>query len=253
TVLLAFGVLLIGVLAGTLWWLSRGGLQELEVQIWSVEGEHKHAVIASNSFVQQNDSALAKELLDDIRRWVVSIVAPGEEPAKSLVKVHVSVPADLENQRIQLNADADIALQTHLYVVRGTGKARVVSDLNPDTLALLKEDFVIEIGAVGYRSIPIEVAWGRPVDKTVELSAGSLRVRLAVEDFAGEENTVAQRLAHLLAKDPRLSMLGPDALERLRQEISEIRKNVGFNPAIQMPVRDSLGVDYIISGTYQRR
>jgi hypothetical protein len=50
-----------------------------------------------------------------------------------------------------------------------------------------------------------------------------------------------------------LSLLGPDSLDRLREEIAEIRRNVGNNPAVQMPVRDSLGVDYIISGIYHQR
>jgi hypothetical protein len=138
-------------------------------------------------------------------------------------------------------------------VVRDEGKVRVVSDLNPESLALLKEDFVIEIGAVGYSSVPVEVKRGEPIQKTIELSASARHVKLAVENFAGDENTVGPRLAHVLAQNSRLSLLGPNSLDRLREEIAEIRRNIGTNPAVQLPVRDSLGVDYIISGIYHQR
>ncbi|MGD8542999.1 MAG: toll/interleukin-1 receptor domain-containing protein [Desulfobacteraceae bacterium] len=250
---LVFGLFLIVGLAGAFWWLSQDGAQELEVQIWSVEGDRKHAMIASRSFVQQSRKTLEKDLLADVQRWVLDVVAPGEVPNKPRVKVSLSVPANLESERIQLNTDTAIALRTHLYVVRDEGKVRVVSDLNPESLALLKEDFVIEIGAVGYSSVPVEVKRGEPIQKTIELSASARHVKLAVENFAGDENTVGPRLAHVLAQNSRLSLLGPNSLDRLREEIAEIRRNIGTNPAVQLPVRDSLGVDYIISGIYHQR
>jgi hypothetical protein len=49
------------------------------------------------------------------------------------------------------------------------------------------------------------------------------------------------------------ALLGPDTFDRLREELAAIRRNIGTNPAVQMPVRDSLGVDYISSGIYHQR
>jgi len=40
----------------------------------------------------------------------------------------------------------------------------------------------------------------------------------------------------VLVQDSRLSLLGPDSLDRLREEIAEIRRNIGTNRAVQMPV-----------------
>jgi len=245
------GVVLLVVLAAGFWWFSQDAAQELEVQIWDVEGDRKRSMVTSRGFTQKNHNALEAALIQDVRTWVLGAVSQGEEAAKPRVEVNLSIPADLKTGSIRLSADSDIDLQTHLYVVKGTGKARVVSDLNHEALGLLEDDFVIEIGAIGYSSVPVEVEWGKAVQKTVDLRA--TRVNLAVENFSGHDNTVGPRLAHMLAQDPRISILGPDALDRLREEIAEIRKNVGFNPAIQMPLRDSLGVDFIVSGVYQRR
>lgn len=249
--MIALAAFLLVVLAAGVWWTSHGAVQELEVQIWDVEGDRKRSMVASRGFIQKDHDALETKLIQDVGAWVLGVVAQDLEAAQPRVKVVLSVPADLKRESIQMNSDSGVDLQTHLYVVTGTGKARVVSDLNQDTLGLLEDDFVVEIGAVGYSSVPVEVKWGNAVEKTVELKA--IRVKLAVENSTGADNTAGPRLAHALAQDPRVSLLGPDALEQLRDSIAEIRRNVGYNPAVQMPLRDSLGVDFIVSGIHQRR
>jgi hypothetical protein len=248
---LLIGLVLLALLAGGTWWLSQRTVQALELQVWSVEGDRRHAMLASRSFTQQGGDAPGDALIAEAVSWVLGVVTEGRPAAEPVVGVTVTIPADLKTGRIRLESDSDIGLQTHLYLVKSTGKARILSDLNQEALGLLEGDFLIEVGAVGYSSVPVEVVRGQATQKTVELRA--IRTKLAVENLAGSDDRAAPRLARALAEDPRLSLLGPEALERLRDEINAVRDNIGFNPAVQMPLRDSLGVDFIISGSYQAR
>ena len=123
---------------------------------------------------------------------------------------------------MRLLTNPPIPLDTHLYIIRDTGKVRVRSDLNRESLALLDGEFVIELGAVGYSSVP------------------------------GPENGIARGLTGALSEHSRMQVFGPQALERLRVEIADSRAAIGVDRAAQIAIRDSLGVDYIVSGAFAR-
>lgn len=67
------------------------------------------------------------------------------------------------------------------------------------------------------------------------------------------KKNIAARLSRKLAKHDHLKVTNPDALENLRKQIKDVTENMPGNIAIQGPMRDSLGVDFIISGALEKK
>jgi hypothetical protein len=248
--------LLIGVVAvalvvggfGILWWFSLEVSHRVDLQIWNVEGEDKGSLVGSHSFSGAARGPMPGALIAQAGTWIAETLALGE--SRGEVSVQVSVPANLETGEVSLRPSPPLALETHLYIIRDTGKVRVRSDLNRESLAMLDGEFVIELSAVGYSSVPVRARTGQPVEKTVRLRP--IRVKLAVEAVSGPKNDIARSLTAVLSEHGRIEVFGPQALERLREEIAESRAAIGVNRTAQMAIRDSLGVDYIVVGVYAR-
>ncbi len=231
----------------TVWWLLLKPNHQLDVRIWDVEGDRKTHILATGSFDASGDD-LPNPLIESMVQWMLAQLVPGTTAAARPLTVKISIPADPGTEKLRIEPPADISVETHLYIIQDTGKVRVRSDLNQETLALLQQDFVIEVGLPGYASVPLKVNWGTPVEKQITLKPA--KIKLAVEEFSGPDNRIAEILANALSKHPRLKLYGPDALARLRREIENSRASIGVHRAAQIAIRDSLGVDYIISGDY---
>ena len=244
-------VVLLAVSLGIVWWLGIEDTHRVDLQVWNVEGEDKGSVVASRTFSIAARGPLPTALVEEVGRWLVQTVASGEAAAAGEVTVQLSIPADFETGEVQLLASPPVGLDTYLYIVGDTGKVRVRSDLNSESLALLEGEFVVEIGAVGYSSVPVRVRKGESLERTVRLRP--LPVKLAIEDVTGPENDIARRVTSALAQHAGIKVFGPEALARLREEIAESRAAIGVNRTAQIAIRDSLGVDYIMSGVYERK
>jgi len=249
--LLIGAVAVVGLIAGGFGiarWLSLEATYSLDLQIWNVEGEDKGSVVASRSFSRAARGPMPSALVAEAGTWIAETLAPGESLGE--VAVEVSIPADLDAGEVRLLTNPPVPLDTHLYVIRDTGKVRVRSDLNRESLALLDGEFVIELGAVGYSSVPVRGRTGEALEKTVRLRPTG--VKLAIEDVTGPENQIARSLTGGLSERSRIEVFGPQALERLRVELAESKAEIGVNRAAQIAIRDSLGVDYIMSGAFAR-
>lgn len=238
-------------------WLELGRSRAvLDVKLWNIERDRKTDVLAARSFGLATRGEAADEVLGEVVAWVrAAVVAPG--PASSPVQIDMTVPADLERERIEIRSEPAIELVTYLYLVNASRKERLRSQLRPEDLEFVAaEEFTIEISAKGYDSLPVKIRKGQAEERLLQLNR--LPVRVAIEEFGGAENRVAAQLTELLADpgagDPsRLMILGPQALEELRREIAQVREATGFNRMAQVAIRDSLGVDYIMGGTYSER
>jgi len=231
-----------------LWWFSDGVVHQLQVAIWDVDRDRPRSMVASHCVTQTGGDAPGTGLVREVAEWAAEVVTAGRAD-RPPVTVRLEIPADLDTGRIRRETDPGVTLQTHLYVVTDTGKERVRIDLDQAAMDLPQGELSIEIGAPGYSSVPFRVEPGRAVSKTVTLKP--VAVKLAVENFTGSENRFGPRLTQALARRAGLSVLAPDALERLRAEISEAREDANWSPFVQSAIRDSLGVDFIVGGSYQ--
>ena len=241
------GVFLVVALAAGIWWMTAGVIQELSVQIFDVERDKKRSVVASRCFRQEDRDMPLAHLVKNAQQWVVETVTGGQRAGKSQIEVRLSIPANLSTEPIRQDVDPGVSVRTHLYVVQDTGKERVRVDLDQEVITFPEGRLSIEIGAPGYSSVPVTVEQGRAAEKTVILKP--VPIKLAVERFSGSDNTIGSLLSDSLARHPVLSLLGPDALETLRAEIDEAGTNTS-DPFVQTAIRDSLGVDFIIGGSY---
>ena len=236
-------------LASGVWWWHARPHQTLTVQIWDVELDQKHGIVASQRFTARG--ALREETLRQVGPWIVSLLegrgqlTAGDAPAT--VGVHVQVPADLSADRLRIEMDPPGPYQTYFWVVEDGSKSRV--PLDNEALARFEKDFELEIVRPGYGSTSIPIAWGEALDERFEMEP--VRLGIGFEAFGGDENGVATRLADELSGDPRLLVRDSATLQALRERIEQEAELMGRNPMIQMGIRTSLGVDLIVTGHYE--
>jgi len=246
--LMVGGAAILLALVGFVAWEWLGSTQEpamnLDMQIWEVEGDRKRAVAAAKSFTAgDRESGSASDFLAaQVVGWITKETVRDTEPAQ----VHLVIPEDPTTDSIRLQSTPEIELETYLYISGQSSKSRVPSQLRPEDLVFVGDEFAIEIAATGYDSIPVKVVIGGAQERTFELKP--LPVKLAVEELAGPQNRFAAKLTELLSANPRVQVFGPEALDELRREIERNREAIGVNRAAQVAIRDSLGVDYIVGG-----
>lgn len=248
--LLVAGAVILLALVGFVAWEWLGWRQEpaitLDMQIWEVEVDRKGAVAAAKSFTatdrRSGAGSAGDALSQQVVEWIIRETVTDAEPAQ----IHLVVPEDPTSESIRLQSTPEIELETYLYISGNSGKSRVPSQLRPEDLVFVGNEFAIEIAATGYDSIPVNVTLGEAQERTFELKP--LPVKLAVEELAGPQNRFAAKLTEFLSANPRVQVFGPEALDELRREIERNREAIGINRAAQVAIRDSLGVDYIVGG-----
>ena len=246
----------LAVLAVIGWTLLDSAGSVLDVKLWNVERDRKGEVLVARSFeLTSGDSGSSAETLAQIAAWVGESITPAAD-SSGPVQIRLTVPADLAQERIRIHADAEIELATYLYMFGGSLKERLPSKLRPEDLEFVGEEFTIEIAAKGYDSLPVRIRKGQPQERSLELSP--LAIKLAIEQFSGADNRFAAQLTELLtapenSRTAGLKVLGPGALQQLRDEIARVHENIGSNRAAQVAIRDSLGVDYILGGSYSEK
>jgi hypothetical protein len=218
----------------------------LAVQIWDVEADEKHQIIAAREFTATSPGWTSSDALRGAGAWISDHLSRTSGLQIEPVRGRLRVPADLQNERIAVEMNPAGAHQLYLYLVEATGKARV--DLDPQTVASMGKDFYIELHRPGYQTLVEKVTWGQALD--TEFSLAPKKVAVGIDGFTGAGNGIAVLLATLLSSDDRLAIKDPATLETLRQRIREEKEVLAANPMAQMGIRTSLGVDYIITGYY---
>jgi hypothetical protein len=240
------GLAIIGLAAliGSVWWLSRPATL-LVVQIWDVEQDEKHAIIASQQFTDISGSILPDDKLQQIGDWLVGEVGKKYDLSAEELQISVHVPADLRSEMLTIDVTPSGPVQVYYWTV-GDVKSRVL--LSKQALAELGEDFYLEISRLGYETWVKQVPWGQEYDKNLTIQ--SIPVRIGIENFEGQKNSIAAQLADYLAANSRFSVTDPSNLEKIKEKIAEDKDSLAKNPAAQIGVR-SLGVNLIVSGRYE--
>jgi hypothetical protein len=219
----------------------------LTVQIWDIVQDRQNTIVASGRF---NGSG-ADETLQQVGRWVTEQITQKYDLAASPIHVHIYVPADLSKEKLNIQMVPPIPYHLYFSVVQGGFKSREPVAIEGDqAIANLKQDFDLEINPVGYTIETVHVTWGQPLDKNLTLEPR--QVGIAIEEFTGERNSVATRLVNYLTTNTPFAIKDPSALKQLRDQIATEQAFIAANPAAQISIRTSLGVDLIITGTLEK-
>jgi len=246
---LGVALALFAVGAVVLWQATSRTQVVVTVQIWDVEHDEKHAVIASQRFTGQAGGSLSEETRQGIGRWVSEQIGKRYDLNAPSLQVRVRVPADPSREKVEVQATPPGQVEVYFYVSGGGGKSRV--RLDEQALAALGKDFDLEVSRPGYGTRVVRVTWGQALDETLTLQPGAVSV--GIQEFGGEKNTLATWLANSLAAQQRIAVKDPQTLQALRAKIDRERAEIARNPAMQMPIRTSLGIDLIVTGTYEKQ
>jgi hypothetical protein len=96
----------------------------------------------------------------------------------------------------------------------------------------------------------LRIPWGRVFEERFTLQPR--RIGVGIQEFSGEKNTFAVWLSDYLQNKRRLSVKDPQALQALQEKLNQERAALAANPRMQRPLRTSLGLDVIVTGTYER-
>lgn len=245
----SFALIGVTVLIVTTWLLTASPSQSvLTVEIWDVQQDHKHAIVASQRFENPADVSLTDESLKEVGHWVTEQIEKKYGLEDINVQVQVYIPADLNQENLDIKMTPQGSYEVYSYMVHEDRKSRTRIPIEKNTLKYLGKDFFLEIKRPGYSPEILTVRWGNVLDKNFTLQP--IKVSIGIEEFTGESNSVATRLMHYLVQNPRFTIKEPSTLNRLREKIEEEQAFIAENPQIQTSIRTSLGVDLIISGHY---
>jgi len=96
------GVVLV---SGVWWWTSRPEYV-LTLEVWDVESDHKHGLIAQTQFRGTGSGQVSEEILQSLEPWVVDTVseeyALTPEQDRSDVHLKIHIPADLSKEQLSI-------------------------------------------------------------------------------------------------------------------------------------------------------
>lgn len=245
----------------------------LTIQLHDVVLDRSGAVLASRRF-EGAGTVPGPADLAAAGQWLVDQIDDAKGLPGPPITVHVRVPADIARDEITIAAtppgDLDVSYvaysPTPLPVAPDPGQPpgmqppvvplppevdklrvpAVSAALDRAALAALGRDFHIELARAGYLAQTLPVTWGEPLERDVVLAPRAIRV--GVEEFIGSE-TLATELADQLAQDPRFEVVPPDLLAALREDLARNAEMLHNNPAMQVALRQELGIDVIVSGS----
>jgi hypothetical protein len=247
--LVASAVVLIGLILVVIAfsWASSLTPFTLTAQIWDVQQDEKHAIIASNQFTGVTSNGIPENTLQQMGTWIIGQIKVRYDLNTTSIQLHVHVPADLSKDKLLIQTNPKLPVQTYFSVVEANSKSRV--PLDQEALSTLGRDFWLEANAPGYTTWSKHLNWSEDLDQDFILDP--IPVSVGVEDFDGNSNSAAMWLTNYLSSYPRLEIKDPKTLEVLRGKIEKEKELLARNPMVQSSIRDSLGVDLVISGKYE--
>ena len=246
---IAAGISLIGIifLAGGLLWTSSLTTFNLTVQIWNIELDQKNSLFQTRQFSVTSGKNIPDKQLKEVADWIIGKI--GNKGTNSTeTEAAIFIPADFSSDKVNIQFSQSIPYDATIYLVGGSQKSRI--PLDESVLVNLGEDFIIEIHPIGYEAKTINVNWGQEFNQTVSFAVK--KVSIGIEKFTGTENILDVKIINLLFSANQFSIKGPEALKTLQEKIKEERQNIALNPMAQTSIRNSLEVDYIISGILEK-
>lgn len=242
---IAIALTLIGfaVLFGLIWLSIRRTETRLIVQLWDVEQGAKHAIVASRQFTKISGHILSNDELQQLGSWLVEQVGQRYDLNAEELQLRVDVTGNLNSERLKVEVTPSGPYQMYFWIVNG-GKSRV--PFNEQAAFQLGKDFDLEISRPGYESKVIRVKWGRNLRRTFTVQP--LPIRIAIEEFERERDSIASQLMDFLTSNSRFSITDPGTLKMLKEEIAKNKALLAESPGLQQGYQTSLGIDLIVSG-----
>ncbi|HUF92600.1 MAG TPA: alpha/beta fold hydrolase [Candidatus Limnocylindria bacterium] len=220
----------------------------LAVQVHEIKSDTKGRQLEARQLTGPAAAETPEAAVADVAGWLTARLQQIYELDRPHATFRLRVPADPSREPLTIDRTSEAAVDAAVYVVQGGAKARVKPD--QFVLGALARDFDLEISAPGYAGTVRRITWGRAVDETVSLAPAPLRI--GIEDFPGDP-ALGARLAAALVRHPRIHIKDPATLVALRRELEAKMALIAANPHSQMSLRDSLGLDVLVSGRYDVR
>jgi pimeloyl-ACP methyl ester carboxylesterase len=220
----------------------------LAVQVYEVKSDAKGRQLEAREKTGPAAGEAPEATVAEIAGWLGERLRQMYELDRPHATVRLRVPADPATAPVTIDRTSEAAADVAVYVVQSGTKVRVKPD--QFVLGALRRDFDLEITAPGYAGTVRRITWGQTVDETFSLAPAPLRI--GVEEFPGDP-ALGGRLAAVLARHPRIHVKDPATLATLRTELEAKMALIVANPGVQMSLRDSLGLDVLVSGRYDVR
>lgn len=224
--------------------ITNFGEPQITVQLWDVEQDRQGAVFASRQFA----GAPREKSLEEIGEWVAKEIGRRHALGLPNVKGRVHVPKDLSRDHVQIEMTPTGLFQAYISAVQGGRKSRI--PLDSAFLAEWGRNFHLEIQRPGYQAKVVRVRWGEELDENFVLEPKP--VAIGIRGFEGDANAIATSLSNRLASNRRFLIKDPAALQALQEELKKERELIAANPAAQVAIRTSLGLDVIVTGRYEK-
>jgi pimeloyl-ACP methyl ester carboxylesterase len=220
----------------------------LAVRLHEVKSDTKGRQLEARQITGPAASETPDAVVADVSGWLVERLQQIYELDRPHATVRLRVPADPSRDPVTIANTSEAAVDVAVYVVQSGVKA--LSKPDPSVLGAIGRDFDLQITAPGYAGTVRRIAWGQAVDETVSLAPAPLRI--GVEEFPGDP-ALGARVAASLARHQRIHIKDPATLAALRKELDAKMALIAANPGVQMSLRDSLGLDVLVSGRYDVR
>jgi pimeloyl-ACP methyl ester carboxylesterase len=220
----------------------------LAVHVHEVKSDTKGRQLEARQITGPAAGETPDTAVADVSAWLAERLRQIYELDRPHATFRLRVPADPSRERLTIDRTGEADVDVTVYVVQSGVKVRTKPD--PAVLAALRRDFDLEIIAPGYAGTVRRITWGRAIDETVTLAPAPLRV--GIEEFPGDP-ALGARLSAALARDPRVHIKDPATLAALRRELEAKMALIVANPGVQMALRETLGLDVLVTGRYDLR
>lgn len=220
----------------------------LAVQVHEVKSDTKGRQLEARQITGPATGETPDTAVADVSTWLSERLRQIYELDRPHAAFRLRVPTDPSRELLTIERTSEAAVDVTVYVVQSGVKVRA----KPDQVVLgaIRRDFDLEITAPGYAGTVRRITWGEAVDETLTLAPAPLRI--GIEEFPGDP-AFGTRLAAALARDPRVHIKDPATLTALRRELEAKMALIVANPGVQMSLRETLGLDVLVSGRYDLR
>ena len=231
----------------------------LALSLYNVRYEDKGQIVATTELTSKS-SEFEEALLSNLNDWLTEKLMIS--PLQTDVSVTVNIPGDWETGQPILTREPEGPVSFFLRYVPNLpsdsvsaadsssgGKIRFPVTSRTDSLAAIAESVSkceLEINVPGYASRSVAVNRGEDIRETLTFQPKS--VQIGIETLTGTMPEISERIAGVLSKHPRIDVVSPNMLERVREELKEHNAAIRANPATQQAFR-SLSVEYILGGS----
>jgi hypothetical protein len=218
----------------------------ISVVMAKVDNDSKSRILSSETIASDEGEAFSSERLKQIAKWVSK-----QLPQRKARVITVNIPEKLKNgmtvSRLFSNLD-DLHPDFYVWKAGVADKVRTRVGESSQSLSGFPYPLNIEVVVPGFHSLLYTLDGEHGVKETVELVPKSFLI--GVEKFGGKELGISEKLSYaLLEERSDFEVKDSGTLQILREELEKKKETLARSPMIQMSIRETLGLDFVISGS----